>query len=37
MTSKDYTLRPEWPLTKEQNEVVDFMIHRNKCINACQT
>ena len=34
---KDYTLKKEWPLTEEQNEVVDFMIHKNKCINACQT
>lgn len=32
----DYTLRKDWPLTPEQNEVIDFMIKRNKCINACQ-
>ena len=35
--NKDYTLRKEFPLTPEQNEVVDFMIHKNKCVNACQT
>jgi len=33
----DYTLRKEWPLTKEQNEVLDFMLQRKYCINACQT
>lgn len=35
--NKDYTLRKEFPLTPEQNEVIDFMIHKNKCVNACQT
>ena len=34
---KNYTLRKDWPLTDEQNEVIDFMIHKNKCVNACQT
>ena len=34
---KDYTLRKDWLLTDEQNEVIDFMIHKNKCVNACQT
>ena len=33
----DYTLRKEFPLTTEQNEVVDFMLHKAKCVNACQT
>lgn len=33
----DYTLRKEWPLTKEQNEIVDFMIRRTKCVCAAQT
>lgn len=33
----NYTLRKEFPLTREQNEVADFMINRNKCVNACQT
>ncbi len=33
----NYTLRKDFPLTEEQNEVIDFMIHRNKCVNACQT
>lgn len=33
----DYTLRKKFPLTKEQNEVIDFMLKRNKAINSCQT
>ena len=33
----DYTLRKEYPLTKEQNEVLDFMLKRNQAINAAQT
>lgn len=33
----DYTLRKKYPLTEEQNEVLDFMLKRNKVINACQT
>ena len=28
----DYTLRKEWPLTKEQNEIIDFMISKNKAV-----
>lgn len=34
---KDYTLNPEFPLTAEQNEVVDFLLQRTSCINASQT
>lgn len=33
----DYTLNPKVPLTSVQNEVVDFMLQRTACINACQT
>lgn len=33
----DYTLRKDFPLTSEQNEVLDFMLSRTKCINGCQT
>lgn len=33
----DYTLNKDIPLTKVQNEVVDFMLNRPACINACQT
>ncbi len=33
----DYTLRKEYSLTDEQNEVLDYMLKRNKAINACQT
>lgn len=33
----DYTLRSDFPLTREQNEILDFMIQRNKCICAAQT
>ena len=33
----DYTLRKDFPLTKEQNEVLDFMLKKTKCINGCQT
>lgn len=34
---RDYTIRKDFPLTAEQNEVVEFMLQRSKCINACQT
>lgn len=33
----DYTLNPKVPLTAVQNEVVDYMIRRPACVNACQT
>ena len=33
----DYTLRKEFPLTDEQNEIIDFMIRRTKCVCAAQT
>ena len=33
----DYTLSKKFPLTNEQNEVLDFMLKRTKCINGCQT
>lgn len=33
----NYTLRKEFPLTDEQNEVLDFMLKRNNAINASQT
>ena len=35
--SNNYTLRKDYPLTDEQNEVIDFMLRKTKCINACQT
>lgn len=34
---KDYTLNKQFPLTDEQNEIVDFMLSRNYCVNAAQT
>ena len=33
----DYTLNKDIPLTSVQNEVIDFMLKRPACINACQT
>lgn len=33
----DYSLNAKLPLTSVQNEVVDFMLKRPACINACQT
>lgn len=33
----NYTLRKDWPLTDDQNEIVDFMIKKNKCICSAQT
>lgn len=35
--SSDYTLRKNYPLTKEQNEIIDFMISKPYCICAAQT
>lgn len=33
----DYTLNKQIPLTSVQNNVVEFMLQRPACINACQT
>ncbi len=33
----DYTLRKDWPLTDDQNEIIDFMIKRNKAVCSAQT
>lgn len=33
----DYTLNKDIPLTSVQNEVVEFMLNRPACVNACQT
>lgn len=33
----NYTLRKEWPLTEDQNDIIDFMIKRNKCVCSAQT
>ena len=34
---KDYTLNKQFPLSDEQNEIVEFMLSRNYCVNAAQT
>lgn len=36
-TKVNYTLRKEWPLTDDQNDIIDFMIKRNKCVCSAQT
>lgn len=36
-TKMNYTLRKDWPLTDDQNELIDFMIKKNKCVLAAQT
>lgn len=33
----DYSLNADYPLTSVQNEVVEWMLQRPACINACQT
>ena len=33
----NYTLRKDWPLTDDQNEIIDYMIRRNKAICSAQT
>lgn len=33
----NYTLRKDWPLTDDQNEIIDFMIKRPKAVCAAQT
>lgn len=37
MNNLDYTLRKDWPLTDDQNDIIDFMLHRAECICAAQT
>ena len=34
---KDYTLNKQFPLTDDQNEIIEFMLSRNYCVNAAQT
>ena len=34
--SSNYTLRKDWPLTDDQNEIIDFMIKRPKAVCAAQ-
>ena len=36
-TKVNYTLRKDWPLTDDQNDIIDFMIRRTKCVCAAQT
>ena len=33
----NYTLRKDWPLIDDQNEIIDFMIKRPKAVCAAQT
>lgn len=33
----DYTLNSDFPLTQQQNEVVEFLLSSPYCINATQT
>ena len=33
----DFTLRKEWPLKEEQNEIIDFMINKSIAVCAAQT
>lgn len=33
----NYTLRKDWPLTDDQNDIIDFMIKKNKCVCSAQT
>lgn len=34
--SSNYTLRKDWPLTDDQNEIIDFMIKKPKAVCAAQ-
>ena len=33
----NYTLRKDWPLTDDQNDIIDFMIQRPKAVCSAQT
>lgn len=37
MSGINYTLRKDWPLTDDQNEIIDYMIRRNKAVCSAQT
>ena len=35
--SRDYTINKKFPLSTEQNEVVEFLLQRKYAVNGCQT
>lgn len=35
--SRDYTINKKFPLSAEQNEVVEFLLQRKYAVNGCQT
>lgn len=37
MNVLNYTIAKEFPLTTEQNEIIDYMLKRPSCICAAQT
>lgn len=34
---KDYTINKRFPLSDDQNEIVDFLLKRKHAVNAAQT
>lgn len=36
-SEKDYTINKQFPLSSEQNEVVEFLLQRKYAVNGCQT
>lgn len=36
-SEKDYTINKQFPLSAEQNEVVEFLLQRKYAVNGCQT
>ena len=37
MSTRDFTINKQFPLTQQQNEVVEFLLKSPYCINATQT
>lgn len=36
-SEKDFTLNKKYPLSVEQNEVIEFLLQRKYAVNGCQT
>ena len=36
-SSRDYTINKQFPLSEEQNEIIEFLLQRKYAINGAQT
>ena len=36
-SNQDYTINKQFPLSDDQNEIIDFLLKRRHAVNAAQT